>query len=70
MGGDRVPGKRVARVDQDMCVCCGACARVCPREAIEMVRGLYAGILSEKCVGCALCAKACPASVIEMEEAR
>lgn len=61
-----MPAKRKAKVDRTLCVSCGACARVCPRGAIDLFRGLYARIIIDKCVGCALCVKACPASVIAL----
>ena len=61
--------KRVARVDRSVCVSCGACAKACPRGAVQMYRGLYARILLDRCVGCGLCAKVCPASVISVGEA-
>lgn len=58
--------KIVAKVDQDVCVACGACVKECRFGAITIVQGIYAEIDVEKCVGCKKCAKICPASVIEM----
>ena len=57
-----------AIINQKQCVSCGACVKVCPRNAIEIDRGMYAKVDMAKCVGCGLCKRACPASVIEMEE--
>lgn len=59
---------RQAVVNQDECVACGCCAKVCPRDAISVIRGIYAAVDGEKCIGCGLCAKECPASVIEIEK--
>lgn len=59
--------RRRALIDQSLCVACGCCAKVCPMNAIEIYRGLYAKI-SEKCVGCGKCAKECPASIIVIQE--
>lgn len=59
--------RRRALIDQSLCVACGCCAKVCPMNAIEIYRGLYARI-SEKCVGCGKCAKECPASIIVIQE--
>lgn len=56
--------KRTAVVDIGLCVSCGACAKVCPRSAITVYKGMYAKVTRERCVGCGLCAKTCPASVI------
>lgn len=58
--------KRVAIVDEDYCVGCGSCIKVCPKDAISVPRGVAAQVDTEKCVGCGLCAKMCPASVIEI----
>lgn len=58
---------RKAQVDRNLCVACGCCAKVCPLNAIEIYRGLYAEI-GDKCVGCGKCAKECPASIIVIRE--
>ena len=60
--------RRLACSDRTHCVACGACAKVCPRQAITIHRGLYALIDSDRCVGCGLCARECPASVITIGE--
>ncbi|MCI6040956.1 MAG: 4Fe-4S binding protein [Clostridiales bacterium] len=66
MAGSRK--KRKAVVARGECVACGCCVKVCPINAIEVVRGLYARVDGNKCVGCGRCAKECPASVIEIQE--
>lgn len=58
--------KRKAKVDINLCVSCGACAKVCPRSAISVYKGMYAQVNESLCVGCGLCARTCPASVIEV----
>lgn len=60
--------KRKAFVEADDCVACGCCAKVCPRSAIEIWRGITAKIDFEMCVGCGKCVKECPASVISIRE--
>ena len=60
--------KRTAVVDRSICVACGACAKVCPREAISVWRGCYAEAEPARCVGCGLCAKTCPAACIAIRE--
>ena len=60
--------KRNAVVDQALCVACGCCVKVCPLQAIEIVRGMMARVKEETCVGCGKCAKECPASVIVIRE--
>ena len=61
--------KRKAIVDQKYCVACGCCAKVCPKSATAIQRGIYAVIDESLCIGCGKCKAACPASVIEMREA-
>ena len=60
--------KRYAAVDAALCVACGCCVKVCPRQAVQVPDGIAARVAREKCVGCGLCAKACPASVIAIRE--
>ena len=60
--------RRRAVVDQQACVACGCCVKVCPLQAIAVVRGVAAQVDGAKCVGCGKCARECPASVIEIRE--
>jgi len=60
--------RRKAFVDRALCVACGCCVKVCPMNAMEVYRGLYARVNEDKCVGCGRCAKECPATVIEIRE--
>lgn len=50
------------------CVACGCCLKVCPKQALEIWKGITAKVDLEKCVGCGKCAKECPASVISIQE--
>ena len=59
--------KRKAVVNIKECVACGCCMKVCPRNAIDIPKGIYAQINRERCVGCGKCVKECPASVIGLE---
>ena len=58
--------KRRVFVEQRDCVACGCCVKVCPMNAIEVYRGLYAQVSEDKCVGCGLCVKACPQGIIRL----
>lgn len=60
--------KRRAVVDENACVACGCCVKVCPVSAIQIWRGIRAAVNADRCVGCGKCAKECPASVIEIRE--
>ena len=60
--------KKIAVIDQTVCVACGVCMKACPREAVSIHRGCYAVVDGKKCVGCGLCAKACPAGCISTAE--
>ena len=59
--------KKLALVDNEVCVSCGACAKECPLMAISVWRGWHALVDGKKCVGCGKCAKACPAGCITVE---
>ena len=60
--------RRKAVVDQQVCVACGCCVKLCPLRAIEIVRGIAAQVDPTTCVGCGKCVRECPASVIEIRE--
>ena len=60
--------KKLAIVDRNVCAACGVCAKACPKGAISIYRGCYAGVDGETCVGCGLCVKACPAGCIALKE--
>ena len=60
--------KRKAFVEQEDCVACGCCVKVCPLGAIQIMKGIMAQVNMDNCVGCGKCAKECPASVVEIRE--
>ena len=41
--------------EQDRCVSCGVCVKVCPKDAISIYKGCYTQIDEEKCIGCGIC---------------
>lgn len=54
------------RCDKDRCTGCGACAKICPMNCIEMIQGdilgtIYPKVNTEKCVECGLCVNTCHA---------
>lgn len=60
--------KRKAYISQEECVACGCCVKVCPKNAIQILKGILAQADPAKCIGCGKCARECPASVIEIRE--
>jgi len=73
----------VAKVDEDLCVGCMACAEVCPRHLIVPVEpsrnvviacaSLAKGAVTTRgctvgCIGCSLCKKICPKDAITIEK--
>jgi len=61
--------RKKASVEQNTCVACGCCVKVCPMAAVSIYKGLYAEVDTNKCVGCGKCIRECPASVITIREA-
>lgn len=56
-------------VDPSKCVGCGACARICPSKAIELVQEGKHFVLRYfvgRCIFCAMCADTCPQRAIEV----
>ena len=63
----KTKAKRCAFIRTDVCVACGCCMKVCPRNAITIPKGIHADVNRQLCVGCGKCAAECPASVISFE---
>ncbi|MDO4518867.1 MAG: DUF362 domain-containing protein [Eubacteriales bacterium] len=53
-------------VDQNLCVGCGACKKICAHDAPQIV-DKKATIDHEKCVGCGRCLAMCPKDAIDAE---
>ena len=60
--------KKRAFIDKNVCVACGVCTKICPKQAIKIKNGCYAKVAEENCVGCRKCEKNCPAVCIEVRE--
>ena len=51
------------KIKKDLCIGCGACAAVCPNNAIELVDG-KAVVDPKKCKNAFECIKVCPVQAI------
>jgi len=62
----------IPKTDYKTCISCGMCAKICPENAIKMVKqkdGTMKPVTDYKfCKGCGLCAKHCPVKAIEMNK--
>jgi ferredoxin len=56
------------KVNQDICIGCGACLDTCSEEAISITEEDVASIDPDKCARCGLCASLCPQEAIEEHE--
>jgi ferredoxin len=55
-----------AKVDTETCTACGACAEVCPADAITVED--TAKVDPELCTECGACTEECPLEAITLEE--
>ena len=78
------PVTRLPRINPDICIACGSCAKACPRHIIELRKReeprIYVacnnkdkGIIARKicavaCIGCGKCVKSCPNEAISLTD--
>jgi len=55
-----------AKVDEETCTACGACAEVCPVDAITVEDA--AKVDAEACTDCGACVEECPVEAIALQE--
>jgi ferredoxin len=60
-------GKLKARVSERICLSCGGCVSVCPKDAIQL-QNLIAVVDPKKCISCKICMNTCSIGAISMEE--
>ncbi|MDO5440285.1 MAG: 4Fe-4S binding protein [Erysipelotrichaceae bacterium] len=53
-----------AKVDQNVCVGCGACTDVCPSGAITLNADGKAEVAEDACIDCGACVGTCGSSAI------
>ncbi len=57
----------IAEVNEDVCMGCHRCEKVCNYEAIKVSEDNIAKIDDLKCKGCGVCASSCPARAIDIK---
>lgn len=58
----------VAKVDEEACVGCGLCAKVCQFNAITCEKGSIAVIDPDACMGCGACMSQCKKDALSLEK--
>ena len=56
------------KVNQDICIGCGVCIKVCPEPNVIKKGGKKVSIDTVFCKMCLLCASACPKKAISSED--
>ncbi|MHA2367716.1 MAG: 4Fe-4S binding protein [Candidatus Hodarchaeales archaeon] len=56
----------VPLVDENLCIACGICTRICPYQALSLGTAI-AEVNEALCHGCGSCAAACPTGAIELK---
>ncbi|MGQ9801187.1 MAG: 4Fe-4S binding protein [Candidatus Saccharicenans sp.] len=60
-------GEYVAVVDQEKCIACGECQKICPFGAYRPAKnGTKAEVDTKKCYGCGICRSVCPNEAISL----
>lgn len=54
----------IAEVDEDLCIGCGICIKICPYNAISKDENGIAHVTEASCKGCGLCGATCPEKAI------
>jgi heterodisulfide reductase subunit A len=57
---------QVSCVDQEKCISCMTCVRICPYRAPAMNIDHKAEITAAQCMGCGICVAECPAHAIQL----
>jgi len=60
--------KRVAVVDEQVCIGCTLCIQACPVDAFVGSSKVMTQVIAAECTGCDLCLPVCPVDCIDMVE--
>lgn len=60
--------RKIIKIDEEKCNGCGACAKACHEDAIEMINGKARLTREDYCDGLGDCLPACPTGAISFEE--
>jgi electron transport complex protein RnfB len=60
--------KQLALIDEDLCIGCVICIKVCPTDAIVGAAKSMHTVIVDDCTGCELCIEPCPVDCIDMVE--
>lgn len=58
--------KKVAFIDESMCIGCTKCLQACPVDAISGSTKVVHTVITDECTGCDLCVAPCPTDCIHM----
>ena len=58
--------KRIALVDEKVCIGCTLCIKACPVDAFVGSSKVMTQVIAEECTGCDLCLPVCPVDCIDM----
>ena len=62
--------KRIAVVDEQVCIGCTLCIQACPVDAFVGSSKVMTQVIASECTGCDLCLPVCPVDCIEMVEVK
>lgn len=61
-------GPQIAIVNEEICIGCCRCLKVCPTDAIVGAAKQIHNVLREACTGCEACVDRCPTEALVMQE--